>query len=51
MASLALAVPASAQDAVIGTVVADPALVPEAGEYVINATGSEWIPDTSILLV
>lgn len=41
---------ASAQDTVIGTVTADPAAVPAAGEYDLTATGSGFIPDTSILL-
>ena len=51
LASLSLASTAQAQDAVIGTVVADPATVPEAGEYTMTATGSDFIPNTSILLV
>lgn len=38
-------------DVVIGTVVADPATVPEAGEYTFTATGSDYLPDTSLLLV
>ena len=41
---------AGAQDAHIGTIEADPATVPEAGEYTLTANGSGWLPDTSILL-
>lgn len=51
LASLSLAGTAQAQDVVIGTVVSDPATVPEAGEYTMTATGSAFIPDTSVLLV
>jgi len=51
LASLSLAGTAQAQDAVIGTVTAEPASVPEAGEYTMTATGSDFIPDTAILLV
>lgn len=51
LASLSLVGTASAQDAVIGTVTADPAQVPEAGEYTFSATGAEFIPDSQILLV
>lgn len=51
LASLSLTGTASAQDAVIGTITADPQTVPEAGEYTMTATGSDFIPDTAILLV
>lgn len=51
LASLSLAGTAQAQDVVIGTVVAEPATVPEAGEYTMTATGSDFIPDSSVLLV
>lgn len=34
----------------IGTVESDPATVPEAGEYTLNASGSDYLPDTDILL-
>lgn len=51
LASLSLAGTAEAQDAVIGTVTSDPASVPEAGEYTFTATGADFIPDTSVLLV
>jgi hypothetical protein len=51
LASLSLAGTAQAQDAVIGTVTSDPATVPEAGEYTMTATGSDFIPDTAVLLV
>jgi len=51
LASLSITATAVAQDAVIGTVEADPATVPEAGEYTMTATGSDFIPDTSVLLV
>lgn len=51
LASLSLVGTAQAQDAVIGTVTADPATVPAAGEYTMTATGSDFIPDTAILLV
>ncbi len=51
LASLSLAGTAQAQEVVIGTVVSDPATVPEAGEYTMTATGSDFIPDTSVLLV
>lgn len=51
MATLLFAAPAGAQDEpVIGTVEADPATVPEAGEYEVTANGSGYIPDTSVLL-
>lgn len=43
--------PARAQDdPVVGTVVSDPAVVPEAGEYTLTANGSGYIADTQILL-
>lgn len=51
LATLSLGGTAQAQDAVIGTVTSDPASVPAAGEYTLTATGSEFIPDTQILLV
>lgn len=51
LASLSLAGTASAQDAVVGTIVSDPQTVPEAGEYTLTATGSEFIPNTAVLLV
>jgi hypothetical protein len=51
LASLSLVGTAQAQDAVIGTVTSDPATVPAAGEYTMTATGSDFIPDTSVLLV
>ena len=50
VASLGLVGAAGAQDAHIGTIEADPATVPEAGEYTLTANGSGWLPDTSILL-
>ena len=52
VASLSLMGTASAQDAEthIGTLEADPASVPEAGEYSITANGSGWLPDTSLIL-
>jgi hypothetical protein len=50
MAILAVAAPAGAQDMQVGEMVADPATVPEAGEYEITATGSGMIPDTDVLL-
>lgn len=51
LASMGLAGTASAQDAVIGTVTADPAQVPAPGEYTFSATGADFIPETQILLV
>ena len=51
LASLSLVGTAQAQDAVIGTVVSDPATVPAPGEYTMQATGSDFIPDTQVLLV
>ena len=51
LASLSMAGTAQAQDAVIGTVTSDPATVPAAGEYTMTATGADFIPDTSVLLV
>lgn len=50
-ALFAFSVPAGAQDAHIGTIAGDPASVPEAGEYELTATGTDWLPDTDILLV
>lgn len=41
---------AGAQDSVIGTVVSDPATVPEAGEHTVTATGSGYLPDSDLLL-
>ncbi len=41
---------AAAQDPVIGTVVSDPATVPEAGEHTVIATGSGYLPDSVLLL-
>lgn len=51
VASLSLIGTASAQDAVVGTVESDPATVPEAGEYTLTANGSDFIPDTAILVL
>lgn len=51
LVSLSLAGTAQAQDAVIGTVTSDPATVPAPGEYTMTATGADFIPDTSVLLV
>ena len=51
MATLALAGTASAQDVVQGTVTADPATVPAPGEYTFTATGTDFIPDSSVLVV
>ena len=51
LASLSMAGTAQAQDAVIGTVTSDPATVPAAGEYTMTATGTDFIPDSSVLLV
>ena len=51
LASLSLTSMAEAQDVQVGTVVADPQFVPEAGEYTFTATGSDFIPDTAILLL
>ena len=51
LASLAMASTANAQDAVRGTVTADPASVAAAGEQTFTATGADFIPDTSVLLV
>ncbi|MEM7094225.1 MAG: hypothetical protein AAF567_14580 [Actinomycetota bacterium] len=51
MASLAFAGTAAAQEAHIGMLESDPPIVPEAGEYTLTATGTDWLPDTSILLV
>lgn len=51
LASLSLVGTASAQDAVVGTIESDPATVPEAGEYTMTATGSDFIPDTAILVL
>lgn len=41
---------AGAQDTVVGTVVSDPATVPEAGEHTVTATGSGYLPDSDLLL-
>jgi len=41
---------AGAQDTVVGTIVPDPATVPEAGEYTITVNGSGFIPDTPIVV-
>lgn len=51
LASMSLAGVAQAQDAQIGEVTADPAMVPEAGEYTFTATGAGFIPDTSIIVL
>jgi LPXTG-motif cell wall-anchored protein len=51
LASLSMVGTAQAQDVVVGTVVSDPAMVPAAGEYTMTATGSDFIPDTAVLLV
>jgi hypothetical protein len=50
MTIMVLATPAGAQDMQVGELVADPATVPEAGEYEITANGSGMIPDTEILI-
>ncbi len=44
------AAPASAQDPVIGSITADPPIVPEAGTYDITANGTDFIPNSDILL-
>ncbi|MDW3180169.1 MAG: hypothetical protein R8J94_22525 [Acidimicrobiia bacterium] len=41
---------AGAQDPVVGTVVSDPASVPEAGEHTVTATGTGYLPDSALLL-
>lgn len=41
---------AGAQDPVIGTVESDPATVAEAGEHTVTATGSGYLPDSTLLL-
>jgi hypothetical protein len=51
LASLSLTATAEAQDVQAGTVVADPQFVPAAGEYTFTATGSDFIPNTSVLLL
>jgi len=51
LASLSFAGVAEAQDAQIGEVTAEPATVPEAGEYTFTATGAGFIPDTSIIVL
>lgn len=51
LASLSLTSVADAQDAQIGEVTADPATVPEAGEYTFSANGTGFIPDTSIIVL
>lgn len=48
--SVAFAGGASAQETHFGMIDADPAAVPEAGEYTLVANGTGWLPDTSILL-
>lgn len=48
---MTMATTANAQDTHIGTVESDPASVPEAGEYTLSAIGSDFLPDTDILLV
>lgn len=50
LAVLAFAVPAGAQDPVIGIVTSDPATVPEAGEATVTASGSGFLPDSVLLL-
>lgn len=50
LAVLVLATPAGAQDPVIGTVSSDPATVPEAGEHTVTASGSGFLPDSTLLL-
>jgi hypothetical protein len=47
---VALGTAAGAQDPVIGTVESDPATVPEEGEHVVTATGSGFLPDSTLLL-
>ncbi len=51
LASLSLVGTAQAQDAVRGTVTSDPATVPAAGEYTMTATGADFIPDTTVLVL
>lgn len=51
LASFGLMSTAGAQETQIGSLTADPATVPEAGEYTIGITGTGWIPDSSIILV
>jgi hypothetical protein len=41
---------AGAQDTVVGSVVSDPATVPEAGEYTMTISGSGFIPDTTVVV-
>jgi len=41
---------AGAQDSVIGTVTSDPATVTEAGEATVTASGSGYLPDSTLLL-
>lgn len=50
VAGLGLAGPASAQDTHIGAVTAEPASVPEAGEHEFTVNGSDFLPDTSIIV-
>lgn len=51
LAGVGLAGTASAQDAQLGTVTADPQTVPAPGEYTFAATGAGFIPDTDILVL
>ena len=41
---------AGAQDQVVGTVTADPATVPEAGEHTFTVSGSGFLPDSDLLM-
>lgn len=50
LAVLAFAVPAGAQDPVVGDVTSDPATVAEAGEATVTASGSGFLPDSILLL-
>ncbi len=47
---LSFATVAGAQDSVVGTVTSDPATVPAAGEYTFTAEGSDFLPDSTLLL-
>jgi hypothetical protein len=47
---VALGTAAGAQDPVVGIVESDPATVPEAGEHTVTATGSGFLPDSTLLL-
>ena len=51
LASLSLVGTAQAQDVVRGTVTSDPATVPAAGEYTMTATGADFIPDSTVLVL